>query len=198
MLSSMCGDILTLIKEDNTEVKYLKGSVQEDKIIVILSTTSIEEGDVLKRNILGSDELYLVLSSHYQKGMHSIPSHYTLKYKKIKTLEDRNLISRPIPHTQTINIGTINAENTQVGNSNVMTIHNNQFDSKIIELINEIKKQNFSKEDEQEYLEIVEEVKKQLQEQKPKKGIVKSLLGSLPALGNISSIISMIIATMGA
>lgn len=198
MLGSIMNDVLILLKNGKEEGSPLKGSVQEKEIYVVFPKSTIDRGDVLKRNILNGEELFLVEESHYQQGLHGIPAHYKLKTKKINSMDEvgRKDKSPEGAIHQTINIGTLNAQNSQVGNGNVMTIYSQEIDKKILELIEEIKKQNFSQEEEKEYLEIVEAVKEQLQKEAPKKSIVKSLLGALPTLGNIATIASFIVSLM--
>ncbi|MCX6051153.1 MAG: hypothetical protein NTZ60_01455 [Campylobacterales bacterium] len=192
----MFGDKLILVR-DGKEVESLKGSVQKEKIYITLPQQVIEEGDVLKRKILNSEEFFLVKSSYYQQGLRGIPSHYSLEVKKIKSLDEVNLEDKQRITTQIVNIHTLNAQNSQIGNGNTINIYNTKIDNQLNELIEEIKKQSFSKDEEKEYLEIVEEIKEQLQKEIPKKSIVKTLLGTLPALGNIASIGSMIVALLG-
>lgn len=196
MLGSMFKDTVLLIK-DGKEIQSLKASVEKEKIYIVFPKQTIEEGDILKRKILDSEEFFLVKSSHYQPGTRGILSHYILEVKKIKSLDEINSDKKEENATQTINIATINAQNLQVGNGNTINIYNTEIDNKLNELIEEIKKQNFSKDEEKEYLEIVEEIKEQLQKETPKKSIIKTLIGTLPTLGNIASIGSMIISLLG-
>jgi hypothetical protein len=190
-------DNLILYKKNGDIKEGIKGSVQNTNIYIIKPDFIIETEDILKRVMSnGGEELFLVKEPNFYEKHGGIPHNYQLKTKRINSMDDNKIDDEHKSISQTFNIGTINSHNTQIGNNNTMSVFTTEIDNKIIELIEEIKKQNFSREEEKEYLEIVEEVKQQLKKQEPKKRIIKSLLSSLPTLGSIGSIGSMIIGLL--
>ena len=94
---SMATDTIRIKHDDGKISEPCKASVQKDKIIIFNDQIVIEENDIIIRE-LGENrqELLSVISTHYQKGIHSMPSHYIVKYNKMKNKKPTNSKSKKI------------------------------------------------------------------------------------------------------
>ena len=96
------------------------------------ATLDVEEGWKLIRPLPnGKEELFIILEANYSPGLHSIPSHWTLKLRK-----ENSLINKPEP-TQATTINITNSQGIQIGDHNVQHIA-----SSLIGLVEKIESAN--------------------------------------------------------
>lgn len=83
MLKDLMPDIIAVLKPDGTRYDNLKAAVSRDSIIFDDVRVPLEEGDHVERKLPGGrSELYEVLETGFNKGLHGIPDFYNARVRK--------------------------------------------------------------------------------------------------------------------
>lgn len=81
--SSMCNDMVTLVKKDGSVYDKIKASVQSNKIYIFDEKLPIEEQDIIYRSLpSGLVEKYEVIDRGFFSAIGGIQSHYQTKVRK--------------------------------------------------------------------------------------------------------------------
>jgi RIP homotypic interaction motif len=115
-------------KSDSSVVGPYKATFAGDTIVIWDEQADIEEGDIILRKLpSGKDEKSQVSEAKFYQKMHSIPSHYQIKFKKWSASQMQQKPSQ--------NITIHGAQSVQIGDYNTQNIINsiqalkNQIDS---------------------------------------------------------------------
>jgi len=101
-------------KKDGSVVGPYKAIFAGNKIIVPDAHADIEEGDVILRKLpSGKDERSVVTEATFFQKMHSIPSHYQIKFRKgsPNKMPDKPSQNITIHGAQSVQIGDFNTQN---------------------------------------------------------------------------------------
>ena len=83
LFRSLNRDRVTLVKKDGQRFEKLPASVQSGMILTDNPKIPIEDGDQFERNLpSGIVEVFTVVDSGFQQGLHGIPPHYQSKVRK--------------------------------------------------------------------------------------------------------------------
>ena len=81
--SSMCNDVVTLIKQDGTVIEKIKANVQPNMIFIYDEKLPLEENDKIYRPLPnGLVEKYEVLDRGFYSAIGGIQAHYQAKVRK--------------------------------------------------------------------------------------------------------------------
>jgi hypothetical protein len=188
-------DTITLLKQNGETVEQIKASVQKNKIFIQRSDLIIKSGDLIRRVMSnGAEETFKIIDPGFHESFHSIPAGYQMDVIKLGLPEAKNAV-----HTINYNIsGTNNRINQNSTDNSVNTLNlNPDLQKHLTELRKEIKSLNLDKDEKSATHEILNEVENQLNNQKPNKTIVRTLLDGLPSVGNIATIASLIVSLLG-
>ena len=83
IFQSLKNDRVTLVKKDGQRFEHLTASVQAGLILTDNPKIPIEDGDRFERQLpSGIVDVFTVLDSGFQQGLHGIPAHYESKVRK--------------------------------------------------------------------------------------------------------------------
>ncbi|EOV8092623.1 hypothetical protein ACOKWN_002331 [Vibrio parahaemolyticus] len=189
-------DTVTLVKVSGEEFSSLKAQVSQ-KGILMKGDTFIESGDKVVRHMSnGHDEEFVVIDTRFQEKFRSMPAHYNLEVSKVTSL-------KPVTsNTKTVvnNTYNFNGDNSRVNNNstdnstNTVVTDSHDYISQLREEVNRVIAPEAQR---REAMQIVDVIEQQLQESLPNKTIVSSMVNSLPALGSLASIGSLIVSALG-
>lgn len=194
-ISSLLKDTVSLLKKNGERVDNIKASVQSKKIFISRSDILIETGDLIQRRMSnGGEETYEVIDPGFHEKHGSIPAGYQMTHKKLGLPEADKAVQNI-----TYNLSGANSRvnNHSIDNSVNITNLNSDVEEQISMLRSEIEQALSSAEDKKEAHEIVDAIEGQFSSNKPSKVIVKSLLASLPAVGNVATIGSFLLSCLG-
>lgn len=81
--SSMCNDVVTLVKQDGTVIEKIKANVQPNIIFIYDEKLPLEENDKIYRPLPnGLVENYVVIDRGFYSAFHGIQAHYQAKVRK--------------------------------------------------------------------------------------------------------------------
>jgi hypothetical protein len=191
--SEFMNDTVSLVKKDGTKINGLKASVQRNKIFMNAGKLLIEPEDLIQRIMSnGGEEMYRVIDPGFYEAFHGIPANYQMTVHKLGIPEAKQAI-----HSVTYNITGNNARINQSSIDNSTNII--QIDTATQKYFDELREEianNISIEDRPNALDIVDTIEEQLKSASPKKAVVSALLNSLPAVGNIATIVSTIVSLL--
>jgi len=194
-------DKVTLVKVSGEEFPSLKAQVSK-KGVLMKGDTLIESGDQIVRHVSnGHDEIFVVLDAQFQEKFRSMPAHYKLEVSKDGSGEVGKLAVPSLTETVVNNTYNFHGDNSRVNNNSTDNSTNNvTTDSHdyISQLRDEVNRVVVSESQRTEAMQIVDVIDQQLQEPQPNKTIVTSMVSSLPALGSVASIGSLIVSMLGA
>ncbi|MBZ6971715.1 hypothetical protein JJJ10_22250 [Klebsiella grimontii] len=194
-LSNLLKDTVSLLKKNGERVDNIKASVQSKKIFINRSDILIETGDLIQRRMSnGGEETYEVIDPGFHERHGAIAAGYQMTHKKLGLPE----VDKAIQNI-TYNISGANSRvnNHSIDNSINITSFNSNVAEHIAMLRSEIEQFISKPEEKKEALEIVDAIDGQFSSDKPSKVIVKSLLASLPTIGNIATIGSFLLSCFG-
>ncbi|MBI6746850.1 MULTISPECIES: hypothetical protein [Pseudomonas syringae group] len=189
---SMMLDTIELLKQNGSRTPGIKGSVQKGKIITFDSSLQIEPHDLFIRKASnGTEETYEVIDPVFHEAFHGIPASYQIEVRKLGVPEAKQ-------HVQSITFNVTGAGARINSNSTDNSTNTINTGSQVMNHLDTIRKElaaaNLSDEQAAEAADVLEAVEVQLASGKPKKGIVKVLLGALPSVASISTAIASILA----
>lgn len=192
--SLLMTDTVDLLKKDGSKAEGLKASIQKNKIFMDAGKLLIESGDlILRRMSTGAQETYEVVDPGFYERFGSIPANYQIQMKKLGAPE----ATRAVQHI-TYNITGHNARINQSSTDNSTNVVN--IDARAIQYIaalrSEIESLNLPAAEKQAALELVQEVEGQIKAGKSKKAVVSALLGALPHVASITSIVASLVALL--
>ena len=127
---SMLKDTVFIVKPSAQRLGPYKAAVSPDSIKIMEKLIDVDEGDHVARELpSGKEEIYLVLSADYSRGLHSIPPSYTLKVRKTTAITAR------VPGVKSTTINIHNSTGVQVGDYNTQQIQATF--SELVERINQ-------------------------------------------------------------
>lgn len=194
-LSSLLKDTVSLLKKNGERIDNIKASVQSKKIFIHRSDILIETGDLIQRKMSnGGEETYEVMDPGFHERHGAIAAGYQITHRNLGLPEAEKAIQKV-----TYNISGANSRvnNHSVDNSINITNYNSEVADHIAMLRSEIERIINKAEEKQEALEIVDAIEGQFSSDKPSKVVVKSLLTSLPTIGNIATIGSFLMSFFG-
>lgn len=116
-LRNLQKDRVFIEKADGSRLGPFKTAVAEGTATIFDPKLDVNDGEFLIRPLPnGKEEKYLILSSEYSPGLHSIPPHFSLKLQKTTAIQTA------IPRHTTVNIN--HSTGVQVGDHNVINIQN--------------------------------------------------------------------------
>jgi len=81
--SSMCNDVVTLVKQDGTVIEKINANVQPNMIFIYDEKLPLEENDKIYRPLPnGLVENYVVIDRGFYSTFHGIQAHYQAKVRK--------------------------------------------------------------------------------------------------------------------
>lgn len=171
-----------------------KASVQSHKIsITPADNINIEHNDLIHRYLSnGSVETYVVIDAHFEEAfLPHFESSYRVDVRKKGLLETEK---EQKGNTYNVNISGPNARfnnNSSDSSQNIIKI-NKEIDSKIEDLKKEIQKLQIPESEKTEAFELVQGLKEELHSEKPRAGMIKTIVSGLPKASNIASILNFI------
>ncbi|KWS71674.1 hypothetical protein AL053_23445 [Pseudomonas savastanoi pv. fraxini] len=189
---SMMLDTIELLKQNGSRTPGIKGRVQKGKITTFDSSLQIEPHDLFIRKASnGTEETYEVIDPVFHEAFHGIPASYEIEVRKLGVPEAKQ-------HIQSITFNVTGAGARINSNSTDNSTNTINTGSQVMNHLDTIRKElaaaNLSDEQAAEAADVLEAVEVQLASGKPKKGIVKVLLGALPSVASISTAIASILA----
>ncbi|WOA51382.1 hypothetical protein [Dickeya solani] len=194
-LSSLLKDTVSLLKKNGERVDNIKASVQSKKIFINRSDILIETGDLIQRRMSnGGEETYEVIDPGFHERHGSIAAGYQMTHKKLGLPESDKAVQNV---TYNINGANSRVNNNSIDNSINIANFNSEVAEHIAMLRSEIEQKIKKPDEKKEALEILDAIEGQFSSDKPSKVIVKSLLTSLPTIGNIATIGSFLLSCFG-
>ena len=97
IFQSVLTERVTLVKKDGQRFEDLRAAVQSNLIMTDNPQIPIEDGDQFERQLpSGIVEVFMVVDSGFQQGLHGIPPHYQSKVRK------NTAASRPAARPQVV------------------------------------------------------------------------------------------------
>jgi hypothetical protein len=192
----MMKDKIKVLKPDGQESSELSASVQSKGIYLMSSSVLIEPNDLIQRIMSnGGTETFQVLDPGFHEGMgRNMPAHYQMKVKKLGLPETEKAI-QSITYNLNGNNTRVNNESTD-NSTNVVNI-NNDLSETIEALKTEIHRLELTAQEKQEAIEIVGAIEEQCKNDKPSKVVVNALINTLPTVGSLASIGSVLMSFIG-
>jgi hypothetical protein len=138
--SSMCNDVVTLVKSDGTVIEKIKSNVQPNMIFIFDSKLPIEEMDKIYRPLPnGLVEKYVVVDRGFYSAVNGIQAHYQIKVQKESSIQSDQF-------QQITNIYNLNGAQSKINiqstdNSINMIKESDELFDKIIKVLNDINDQ---------------------------------------------------------
>lgn len=191
MFEELLNDTISLRKKNGDCFYPIKASVQRNKIFIDRSDILIETGDLITRKMSNSgEETYEVIDPVFHENFHGIPAHYQIDVKKLGVPQAKEAIQN-ITYNISGKITRFNQNSVDLSTNTVNV--KQELINHVNDLRAEVKRLELSK----EVVELVNAIEGQVYSEDPSKSVVSSLINSLPKLGNIASICSLIIAALG-
>lgn len=188
-VANLARDKLELLKQNGEIVRDIKGAVTPEQITIFRADVVIEIGDTIKRFMSnGATEEFQVINPQFYESFHGIPANYQIKVKKLGLVEPKSTANTNNYYLQGNNS---RVNNNSTDNSNNVVINIDACEA-LQNLRAEIEREVLNENEKKESLEVVDVIQEQLASGKPSKKIIKTLLDTLPSLGNIASIASLI------
>ena len=187
-------DKVKIIKANGNEFGPVKANVQSNGIYLMSSEFLIEPNDsILRMMSNGGTETFKVIDPGFRESSGPIPAHYQMKVEK------NNLPSTNKSHLHQIN--TFYGANSRVNNNSIDNSLNVSSNEQLLEQVRllkeEVENKLLSPQEKQDAIEIIDAIQTQVQSKKPSKMVVKSLVSSLPHVGNIASIGTLLVSILG-
>lgn len=193
MFQDLFNDEITIIsKFTGQKHENIRAAVTRDHIHFDNAQIIVQPGDVVLRNMSnGGESTYEVLDPGFHEAFHGIPAHYQMKVRQLGIPEARSAVKN-----LTVNFHGDNARFNSHSIDNSVNISNSPIKEELLRLHTEIQ-DNLSGVQRAEALELFEEIAKEFNTQKPRRGIVSALLTALPNVANIATIASLILQGLG-
>jgi len=188
-------DNISIVKKNGQKFEGFKASVQKGKVFLWDSSIFIEPKDLIMRHMSnGATETFEVVEPGFYEAVLGFEAHYQMTVRRMGEAEAERVVQ-----SITYNFHGDNARvnNHNVDNSINTVSHGAQVSKVIEELRAELSKLGLSEVEEKEALEVVDELKTQLELPAPKKTIIRGLIAALPTAESITSIGASIIAMLG-
>ncbi|WLG86615.1 hypothetical protein PSH97_08875 [Pseudomonas cucumis] len=185
-------DKVDLKRQDGSGADGIIATVAGSDLIVIKGSKHIiDVGDLLTRKLSnGAEETYQVVDpKYYETTPGSSGPHYQLKVKKLGVPEARAAFQH-IVYNVTGNNARVNVDSVD-NSTNIANVHA-VVDEQIEALRKEIANLDLSPVEQAEALEVLDAVKDQFGQEKPKRSVVMALLDSLPKVATIAAAVAKI------
>lgn len=181
-----------LVKESGEVIKGIEAHVQSKKIFPKGIDVVFDVGDIFRRILPnGGIEEFEITNPKFYQAMGGIEAHYQIEVRRagVKNAEYGNKNTYI-----NVNGNDNNIVNDSIGSS--IDNRNNDVRTHLDELVREVHSLKLPENEEQENLEIIAAVKKEMESEKPNNIVIKTLLSALPAIAEIVKISGMIIQTI--
>ena len=192
--SSLMRDTVSILKSTGEHIENIQASVQTGKTYIQRSDILIGTGDLIQRTMSnGATETYEVIDPGFHEGLGGIPAGYQIVHKNLGLPEAEKAV-------QSITYN-LNGNNTRVNNNstdnstNVVNI-NNDVSETIEALKTEINRLELTAQEKEEAIEVVGAIEEQCRNDKPSKVVVNALVNSLPTVGSLASIGSVLMSLL--
>lgn len=140
--SSMCNDVVSLVKNDGTVIEKIKAIVQTNKIYIFDAKLPLEENDIIFRNLPnGLFEKYIVEDRGYIAPTMGIEGHYQAKVRKEGSINKEQYKSTTIINNINSTHAKVNINSTDNSN-NTITQNDEKLFDKIINALDSISEIN--------------------------------------------------------
>ena len=188
-------DNISIVKKNGQKFEGLKASVQKGKVFLWDSSIFVEPKDLVLRHMSnGGTETFEVVEPGFFEAVMDFDAHYQMTVRRMGEAEADRVVQ-----SITYNFHGDNARvnNHSVDNSINTVNHDTQVSQIIEDLRDALSNLKLSEVEKQEALEVVDELKTQLEMPSPKKTIIRGLIAALPAAESIASIGASIIGMLG-
>lgn len=179
-------DNISVLKKNGQRFDGLKASVQPGKVFLWEPSILVEPKDLIVRHMSnGGTETFEVIEPGFYEAVLSFGAHYQMTVRRMGDAE-----AEKVSHSITYNFHGDNARvnNQSVDNSINTIFQSNEIINLVTKLKAEIERLDLPSAEKLEAIEVVDEIKSQLDSSSPKKTIVKRLIDTLPKAESIASI----------
>lgn len=184
-------DFVDLLKRDGTRTEKIRSTVAGAELIVIKGNALvIDVGDLILRKLSnGAEETYEVQDPRfYERGPDG--AHYQLKVKKLGLPEAGR--AKQVIYNVTGNNARVNINSTD-NSTNHVSLQSESAEQFAL-ILEKIRASGLSESEKAEAIEVTEAAKDQFTSGAPKRSIVRSLLGSLPAALHVGASVAAILS----
>lgn len=188
--SDMMRETVILIKTNGEKFEGIKANVQKKKIFTHNSNILIEPGDFIQRNMSnGGVETYKVIDPGFHEAAFRIPAGYQMDVKNINSVEAKETIRSIVNNYHLSDNSRIN-NNSIDHSTNTIGADHKEFHECIESILKAINDSNVNSQEKESSLELLKEIKGQLEAGTAKKPVLNALIQALPAANNILSLAS--------
>lgn len=195
MLNDFAKDNISILKTNGQRFDGLKASVQKGKVFLWDSSIFIEPKDLIIRHMSnGGSETFEVVEPGFYEAVMDFEAHYQMVVRRMGEAE-----AERVSHSTIYNFHGDNARvNNQSVDNSVNTVYSNTEISNLVEgLRSQVENLDLPEDEKLEAIEVIDEIKTQLDSPAPKKTIVKRLIDSLPKVESITTIGASIMTMFG-
>lgn len=195
MFNDFAKDNISVLKKDGQRFEGLKASVQKGKVFLWDSSIVIEPKDLIIRHMSnGGTETFEVVEPGFFEAVFDFEAHYQMVVRRMGDAE-----AEKVSHSTVYNFHGDNARiNNQSVDNSVNTVYLNTELSQLVEgLRTQVESLKLPEPEKLEALEVVDEIKMQLDSPAPKKTIVRRLIASLPKVESLTTIGASIMTMVG-
>ncbi|MBP1085347.1 MULTISPECIES: hypothetical protein [Pseudomonas] len=195
MFNDFAKDSISVLKTNGQRFDGLKASVQKGKVFLWDSSIFIEPKDLIIRHMSnGGTETLEVTEPGFHEAVMDFEAHYQMSVRRMGEAE-----AELVSHSTIYNFHGDNARvnNQSVDNSTNTVNSNSEISDLVAALRAQVETLDLEGPERLEALEVVDEIKSQLDSPAPKKTIVKRLIASLPKVESLTTIGASIMTMLG-
>ncbi|KWS07500.1 MULTISPECIES: hypothetical protein [Pseudomonas syringae group] len=195
MFNDFAKDNISVLKTNGQRFDGLKASVQKGKVFLWDSSIFIEPKDLIIRHMSnGGSETFEVVEPGFYEAVMDFEAHYQMVVRRMGEAE-----AEKVSHSTVYNFYGNNARvNNQSVDNSVNTVYSNTEISNLVAgLRSEVEKIELPDAEKLEALDVVDEIKTQIDSPAPKKNIVRRLIDSLPKVESLTTIGASIMTMLG-
>jgi hypothetical protein len=195
MFTDFAKDNISVLKKTGQRFDGLKASVQKGKVFLWNSSIFIEPKDLIIRHMSnGGTETFEVVEPGFHEAVMDFEAHYQMAVRRMGEVE-----AEKVSHNIVYNFHGDNARvNNQSVDNSINTVYSNtEISTLVAGLRSQVEKLDIPEPEKLEALEVVDEIKTQLDLPAPKKTIVKRLIASLPKVESLTTIGASIMTMLG-
>ncbi|WP_032632982.1 hypothetical protein [Pseudomonas viridiflava] len=195
IFNDLANDNISILKRNGERFDELKASVQKGQIFFWNSSILIEPKDLIVRHMSNrGTETFEVVDPGFREASLAVQAHYQMSVRRLGDAE-----AEKVSHSTVYNFHGDNARvNNQSVDNSVNTAYSNTEISNLVSgLRSEVEKMELPESEKLEALEVVDEIKTQIDSPTPKKNIVRRLIDSLPKVESLTTIGASIMTMLG-
>lgn len=180
---------VSILKKNGERIDNVQAAVAAGGIMIQRPDILIEVNDLIQHEMSnGAIDTYLVLDPGFHEKFHGIPASYQTKTKKLGVAESQSRIQN-----FTYNL---NGPNSRVNNNstdasvNVVNV-NGEITNQVTKLRSEVSK-HVNGDDLINAMSLIDGIENEALKEAPNKAIIGALGNSLPAVGSVASILSLL------